>query len=77
MAGRRRGEELERRIGRLGGLMWIVEALMSGRSLRSIAREIGCGRWWLDRWIYADVGRRMTIARARLAALSTPRKTRD
>ena len=68
MAGRRVGEQFERRIESLGGLPWVVGRLTARRSLRSIAREIGCGRWWLDRWIYADPARKLAVARARVAA---------
>jgi hypothetical protein len=57
----------EREIEHRGGITWMVQQVLGGRSLRSLAREIGCGHWWLDRWVYADEGRREALARARVA----------
>lgn len=62
-----KGARFELTLQLRGGLPWIVAELEQGRSLRSLAREIGCGRWWLDRWVYADPRRRAGVSRARVA----------
>ena len=68
MAGESRGISFERAIAARGGIEWIAAEVAAGRSLRSMAREISCGRWWLDRWIYADVDRKGRVMRARARA---------
>ena len=70
MASRKRGRDFASRIEDRGGVDWVVAEVGTGRSLRSIASEIGCGRWWLDRWLYArpEAQARITRARARVAA---------
>jgi hypothetical protein len=70
MAGRWKGSKFEWNIRQLGGLEWILVQVRSGHSLRQVARQVGCGRWWLDRWIYADPGRREAVLQARAAAAS-------
>src|SRR5438105_1665150 len=67
MAGKARGRRFVDRLAGLGGLEWMLEEISEGRSLRSIAREIGCSRWWLDRWIHADAERKVAVTRARVA----------
>jgi hypothetical protein len=68
VASQPQGQLFEREIEQRGGINWMVEQVLNGRSLRSIAREIGCGHWWLDRWVYADEGRGKALAHARVAA---------
>src|SRR4051794_32014609 len=73
MAGRWKGSKFEWTIRQLGGLEWVLVQVRSGHSLRQVARQIGCGRWWLDRWIYADPGRREAVLQARGVAASKRR----
>ena len=65
MAGRSQGSRFAREVERRGGAAWIAAEISAGRSLRCVAREVGCGRWWLDRWIYADAARKEHVLRAR------------
>ena len=65
MASRKRGREFASRIEGRGGIDWVVAEVGAGRSKRSIAAEIGCGRWWLDRWLYAQPNARVDVSRER------------
>jgi hypothetical protein len=68
LGGRKKSAEFIRAIEERGGIEWIAAAVERGRSRRAIAAEIGCGRWWLDRWIYADPSRTASVRRSALRA---------
>lgn len=70
MAGQNRGRAIRASLDERGGITWLEDQLCRGRSLRSLAAEIGCGRWWLDRWVHATNERRRTVARARACGAS-------
>jgi len=70
MAGRQGGRALRESLEAKGGIDWVENQLLQGRSRRSLAEEIGCGRWWLDRYIYASNERGGTVARARARGAS-------
>ncbi len=60
-----RGQAFKRAIEQRGGIEWIAAAVEQGRSMRWIANDLGCGRWWLDRWMHAAPDRRESVLRAR------------
>lgn len=70
MAGQKRGRAIRASLEARGGIDWVENQLLRGRSRRSLAEEIGCGRWWLDRWIHASSERTRTVARARACGAS-------
>ena len=65
MAGRQRGRAIRESLEAKGGIDWLADQVLRGRSMRSLACEIGCGRWWLDRWVHGTNERRSRVARAR------------
>ncbi len=67
MARRTVGRQYRQGIHDRGGFEWILLELAKGRSLRSLAAELGCSRWWLDRYIWASPQRRIDSLRARVA----------
>jgi hypothetical protein len=67
MARRTIGKQYRQAIHDRGGFEWVLLELAKGRSLRSLAAEIGCSRWWLDRYIWASPQRRIDSLRARVA----------
>lgn len=75
MARRTVGRQYRQGIHDRGGFEWVLLELAKGRSLRSLAAELGCSRWWLDRYIWASPQRRIDSLRARVAGGSaTARK---
>lgn len=65
MAGQQRGRAFRASLDEKGGIDWVENQVLRGRSMRSVALEIGCGRWWLDRWVHSAIERKRTVARAR------------